>query len=198
MGKLRLWEVKQQPGDTQLVIPFSWNLPSSSAFFFPKFSYPCLVFQGTKYDHEGQKTCYPSPGDLPDRGAEPGSPALQADSLLSEPPGKPSEDRVKNNHHSWLRTLTCSILFICKLLLCAGHLFQMLKPMHPSLEVNNNQKEHSSPRPCAPQTCPFPQNLTPSLHVNDFALYLAASWGQGVKEGKRGTRRQVWGSRAGK
>ena len=31
-----------------------------------------------------------SPGDLPNPGIEPGSPALQADSLLSEPPGKPS------------------------------------------------------------------------------------------------------------
>ena len=33
---------------------------------------------------------FPSPGDLPDPGIELGSPALQADSLLSEPPGKPS------------------------------------------------------------------------------------------------------------
>ena len=32
---------------------------------------------------------FPSPGDLPDPGIEPGSPALQADALLSEPPGKP-------------------------------------------------------------------------------------------------------------
>ena len=31
---------------------------------------------------------FPSPGDLPDPGIEPGSPALQADSLLSEPTGK--------------------------------------------------------------------------------------------------------------
>ena len=31
---------------------------------------------------------FPSPGDLPDPGIEPRSPALQADSLLSEPPGK--------------------------------------------------------------------------------------------------------------
>ena len=31
---------------------------------------------------------FPSPGDLPNPGIEPGSPALQADSLLSEPPGK--------------------------------------------------------------------------------------------------------------
>ena len=34
---------------------------------------------------------FPSPGDLPDPGIEPGPPALQADSLPSEPPGKPSE-----------------------------------------------------------------------------------------------------------
>ena len=32
---------------------------------------------------------FPSPGDLPHPGFEPGSPALQADTLLSEPPGKP-------------------------------------------------------------------------------------------------------------
>ena len=32
---------------------------------------------------------FPSPEDLPDSGIEPGSPALQADALLSEPPGKP-------------------------------------------------------------------------------------------------------------
>ena len=30
-----------------------------------------------------------SPGDLPDPGIEPGSPALQADALPYEPPGKP-------------------------------------------------------------------------------------------------------------
>ena len=33
---------------------------------------------------------FPSPGDLSDPGTEPGSPALQTDSLASEPPGKPS------------------------------------------------------------------------------------------------------------
>ena len=31
---------------------------------------------------------FPSPGDLPNPGFEPGSPALEADSLLSEPQGK--------------------------------------------------------------------------------------------------------------
>ena len=34
---------------------------------------------------------FPSPGDLPDPGTEPRSPALQADSLPAEPPRKPRE-----------------------------------------------------------------------------------------------------------
>ena len=33
---------------------------------------------------------FPSPGDLPDPGIEPGAPALEADTLPSEPPGKSS------------------------------------------------------------------------------------------------------------
>ena len=44
---------------------------------------------------------FPSPGDFPNPGSEPGSPKLRAVSLLSEPPGKseesgylPSESRV--------------------------------------------------------------------------------------------------------
>ena len=32
---------------------------------------------------------YPSPGDLPNPGVKLGSPALMADSVPSEPPGKP-------------------------------------------------------------------------------------------------------------
>ena len=43
----------------------------------------------------------PSPGDLPDPGIEPRSPALQADALNSEPPGKPTQrnggpQKIKN------------------------------------------------------------------------------------------------------
>ena len=34
---------------------------------------------------------FPSPGNLPNPGIEPRSPALQEDSLLSVPPGKPQE-----------------------------------------------------------------------------------------------------------
>ena len=38
---------------------------------------------------------FPSPGDLPNPGIKPVSPALQADSLPSEPPGKPRFPRCK-------------------------------------------------------------------------------------------------------
>ena len=36
---------------------------------------------------------FPASGDLPDPGIEPGSPALWADALISEPPGKPLQKR---------------------------------------------------------------------------------------------------------
>ena len=39
----------------------------------------------------------PPPGDLPDRRIEPRSPTLQADSLPSEPPGKPHCSLVAAN-----------------------------------------------------------------------------------------------------
>ena len=35
---------------------------------------------------------FPSPGNLPDPGIKPGSPALQADSLSSEPPEESTKD----------------------------------------------------------------------------------------------------------
>ena len=39
---------------------------------------------------------FPSPGDLPDPGIEARSPALQADALTSESPGKP-KDAIKRH-----------------------------------------------------------------------------------------------------
>ena len=38
---------------------------------------------------------FPSPGDLPHPGIEPGFPALQADDLPSEPPEKPPEKEME-------------------------------------------------------------------------------------------------------
>ena len=38
---------------------------------------------------------FPSPGDLPNPGIEPGSPEFQVDSLSSEPPEKPEAEGIK-------------------------------------------------------------------------------------------------------
>jgi len=47
---------------------------------------------------------FPSPGDLPDSGIEPRSPALQADILPSKPQGKPWEtllNRIVKGRLNW-------------------------------------------------------------------------------------------------
>ena len=51
-----------------------------------------LEFSRQKY-WSGQP--FPSPGDLPNLGIEPGSPTFQAYSLPSEPPGKPSQGSIQ-------------------------------------------------------------------------------------------------------
>ena len=59
------------------------------------FATPCTVAYQALLSMEFSRQEYwsgmpfPSPGDLPNPGIEPGSPALQADAIPSEPPGKP-------------------------------------------------------------------------------------------------------------
>ena len=47
---------------------------------------------------------FPSPGDFPNPGIGPGSPALQTDSLLSEPPGKPSVHHIHSHQNDLLQS----------------------------------------------------------------------------------------------
>ena len=51
-----------------------------------------MGFPGQEYWHG---LPFPSLGDLLDSGIKPRSPALQADSLLAEPPGKPQRQKAK-------------------------------------------------------------------------------------------------------
>ena len=60
---------------------------------------------------------FPPPGDLPDPGVEPRSPALQADALRSEPPGEPKPLRVC--------VCVCVCVYVCKSLSCV----QLCDPM---------------------------------------------------------------------
>ena len=57
--------------------PVDCSLPGSSVMGFSRQEY-------------WSELPFPSPGVFPDPGIEPGSPALEADALTSEPPGKPN------------------------------------------------------------------------------------------------------------
>ena len=55
----------------------------------------------------------PSPGDLPDPGIVPRSPELQADTLPSEPPGKPQRKHIlksKPTTHHESESDSCSVV----------------------------------------------------------------------------------------
>ena len=58
-------------------------------------AYQALLSMGFSRQECWSGLPFPSPGDLPDPGIEPRSPALQADVLPSEPPGKPQETPVQ-------------------------------------------------------------------------------------------------------
>ena len=79
-----------------------YRLPSSSVHGFSR-----------------QKHCsglpFPSPGGLPNPGIEPRSPSLQADSLPSEPPGKPIYKRwkkIQGTLYDKIYILECNLLNI--------------------------------------------------------------------------------------
>ena len=59
---------------------------------------------------------FPSPGDLPDPGIEPGSPSLQADTLTSEPPEKPiytyTYIHTYTHTHTYIHTHTNICMYI--------------------------------------------------------------------------------------
>ena len=57
-----------------------------------------LPMEFSRQEYRSGLPC-PSPGDLPDPGTEPRSPASQVDSLPSEPPGKPFYICIKRQKH---------------------------------------------------------------------------------------------------
>ena len=81
--------------DGKTVILTSWvvvNIRVKSLSHVQLFATPWTVAYQAPLSMEFSRQNYwsglpfPSPGDLPDPGVEPSSPALQADALLSEPP----------------------------------------------------------------------------------------------------------------
>ena len=91
---------------------------------------------------------FPSPGDLPNPGIEPGSPALRADALTSEPPGKPDHSQA------------------------ASESFQLLisQPTLGSYRSSNLEDGHFSYRCCSvanscPPLCNLMNYITPGVPV---------------------------------
>ena len=63
-------------------------------------SQPGFSVPGTLQERILEWLPFLSPGDLPDPGIEPGFPAFQADYVLSEPQGKPTEI-LNSSKNSW-------------------------------------------------------------------------------------------------
>ena len=63
---------------------------------------------------------FPSPGDLPSQGIESRSPALQADSLPAESPGKPKSESVKVKLLSRVRLFVTPWAVACQAPLSMG------------------------------------------------------------------------------
>jgi len=62
----------------------------------------------SRQEYWGGLPC-PSPGDLPNLGIKPGSPALQANSLPSEPPRKPNLIKERLKDHNTVRIILCKV-----------------------------------------------------------------------------------------
>ena len=81
----------------------TWQLIFTQVLVCVKVAQSCLTLQfhglycpwNSPGQNTGVSSQFPSPGDLPNPGTKPRSPAVQADSLPAEPPGKPSH-RLRN------------------------------------------------------------------------------------------------------
>ena len=90
-----LWPCLQGPEPTQLTVfsPLTWGVIGTRTSVTPwTGARQAPLSMGFSRQEHWSGLPFPSPGDLPDPGIEPKSPALQADSLPSEPPGKPFRD----------------------------------------------------------------------------------------------------------
>ena len=77
------WEALGVPGTVKVL---KVKLLSRVNSLRPQQAPPSMGFSRQEY---WSGLPFPSSGDLPDPGIEPRSPALEADALTSEPPGKP-------------------------------------------------------------------------------------------------------------
>ena len=134
-------------------------------------AYQVLLSMGFSRQEYWSGLPFPSPGDLPDPGTKPRSPALQADALPSEPQEKPTTPRW-NTIYVTIQTYTlkkqefhitflisthflffsysfsyilCNLFLFFFFLLNAGH--NQLNKLHNLLKGHNWQLENAAPAP---------------------------------------------------
>ena len=111
---------------------------------------------------------FPSPGDLPDPGTESGSPALQANALPSEPPGKPLQIQVFLN---WIISFFSGHHFGC----LQWHFQVILASLAWSrLSITS----HSSILTLSPDSCTCPHPVYPHTAAGEipFRFSQASVW----------------------
>ena len=74
-------------------------------------AYQAPPFMGFSRQEYWSGLPFPSPGDLPDPGIEPRSPAFQADALTSESPGKPKPNQTKPQIEEGLKNMNPKSLY---------------------------------------------------------------------------------------
>ena len=130
---------------------------------------------------------FPSPGDLPNPGTEPKSPALQTDALLSEPPGNPLKQKgaCLFSAQLWgdaryLRVPTLSVArcwdWGMPLSVCRSWWYLQLP--HSWRGVDLCPVHHLSPAPTSPTKCSAPGlywqgRLSPCCHGFVFTFWFS-------------------------
>ena len=86
----KLWEIVEDRGDWHAAVCMK-SLQLCRLLLTPQtVARQAPLSMGFSRQEHWSGLPFPSPGDLSDTGSGPRSPALQADSLPSEPPGKPA------------------------------------------------------------------------------------------------------------
>ena len=98
------WQLWDRPENQSFKVhEMKWKPLSHVRLFATPWTVQSMEFS---WPEHWSGSLFPSPGDLPNPGIKPRSPAFQADSLQAEPPGKGIDEKLL----SWRRQCLCSFI----------------------------------------------------------------------------------------
>ena len=113
-----MWNLSSLTRDQTCVLcngKWKWKWSRVQLFSTPwTITYQALLSMGSSRQEYWSGLPFPSPGDILDPSSKPGSPTLQADTLPSEPPGKP-EMKVQSLNHWTTSELSLVLLTTCSM-----------------------------------------------------------------------------------